>query len=50
MSQVRYLSRRDLLLQAGGGIGGLALADMLGRESLFAASPEAKAPSAGEVM
>ena len=44
MSQVRYISRRDLLLQAGGGISGLALADMLGRESLFAASPEAKSP------
>ncbi len=44
MSQVRYISRRDLLLQAGGGISGLALADMLGRESLFAASPEAMAP------
>ena len=34
----RHLSRRDLLLQAGAGISGLALADLLGREGLLAAS------------
>ncbi len=39
----RYVSRRDLLFQAGEGIGGLALAYLLGRDGLLAASPEAQA-------
>ena len=43
--QNRYISRRDLLFQAGSGISGLALTCLLGREGLLAAGPGAEARS-----
>ena len=35
----QYISRRDLLFQAGGGISGVALASLLGADGLLAATP-----------
>jgi hypothetical protein len=39
----RLHSRRDLLWRLGGGLGGIALADLLGREGLLAALPQVRA-------
>ena len=43
----RFVSRRDLLFQAGGGISGLALASLLAQQGLFAAPANSCAGSAG---
>ena len=40
----RYLSRRELLFQAGAGISGLALVELLNREGLLAAGPPTESP------
>src|SRR5207237_2376352 len=45
-SRQRFVSRRDLLFQAGGGISGLALAAMLQRDGALGAPPPANAPQA----
>ncbi|HEV8525886.1 MAG TPA: hypothetical protein VGQ71_15430, partial [Terriglobales bacterium] len=37
--KVRHISRRDFWFQAGMGIGGLALIDLLNRDGLLAATP-----------
>ena len=39
-----HLSRRDMLLRAGGGFAGLALVDLLTRDGFFAKTPVAHAP------
>ncbi len=39
----RPVSRRDLLWRFGGGLGGIALADLLGREGLLAGTPAPRA-------
>src|SRR3954451_14831402 len=44
-SKRRFISRRDLLFQAGGGISGIALAALLQREGALAA-PATSAPQA----
>lgn len=44
------LSRRELLWQAGGGLGGLALASLLGSEGLSAASDPVSVPGAGAAL
>lgn len=41
----RYVSRRDFLFDAGGGISGLALAYLLNQEGLLAAEPTTGAPA-----
>ena len=38
-TQQRFINRRDFWFNAGMGIGGLALADLLARDGLLAASP-----------
>src|SRR5437899_4605072 len=40
MSKQRFVSRRDFLFNAGGGISGLALLQLLGQEGLLAAPPK----------
>ena len=42
----RFISRRDFWFQAGMGIGGLALVDLLSRDQLLAAPPSSQ-PSQG---
>jgi hypothetical protein len=37
--KLRYISRRDFWFQAGMGIGGLALVDLLNRDGLLAVEP-----------
>src|SRR6266511_930271 len=39
MSKLRFISRRDFLFEAGSGISGLALIDLLGRDGLLAQEP-----------
>ena len=46
----RYIRRRELLFQAGAGISGLALANLLGREGLLAAGPGGVARSHSPVL
>src|SRR5215469_2479608 len=49
-SRQRFISRRDLLFQAGGGISGIALAQLLSSEGLLAApavTPHACVGAAG---
>jgi hypothetical protein len=49
MAHMEYaLSRRDFLMRAGGGAAGVALASMLGFESLSGASKNPLAPKAGQ--
>ena len=38
-SSVTAMNRRDFLFCSGGGLGGIALASLLGQESLLAATP-----------
>ena len=40
-SRLRFISRRDLLFQAGGGISGIALASLLSQDRLMAAPASA---------
>lgn len=46
-STSNLISRRDMLWQAGGGLGGLALSTLLRQDGLLAAQPESKNPLAG---
>lgn len=46
---IRHLSRREFLWNSGGGLGGVALAAMLGRENLLAAAVSSSAINAGVV-
>ena len=48
-SQRRFISRRDLLCQAGEGMGGIALAYLLGQNSLLGAPAEGNQACAGSV-
>ena len=41
---MNYLSRRDLLTKLGGGIAGVAFADLLNKEGLLAATPADQSP------
>src|SRR5215831_8429768 len=41
------MDRRSFLWHAGGGLGGIALAHLLGQEGLLAAGPAGRAPKAG---
>ncbi|MCW5983288.1 MAG: DUF1501 domain-containing protein [Bryobacteraceae bacterium] len=47
MSKRRFVSRRDFLFNAGGGISGLALLQLLSQDGLLAAPPAARAACAG---
>ncbi|MEX2261889.1 MAG: DUF1501 domain-containing protein [Bryobacteraceae bacterium] len=44
MNDKRYMSRRDLLFQAGEGMGGMAMAWLLSHDGLLAATPACDAP------
>jgi hypothetical protein len=43
------MNRRSFLWRCGGGLGGIALADMLGREGFFAGTPQAQADLNGGI-
>ena len=45
----RYMSRRDFWFNAGMGIGGLALIDLLARDGLLAAEPPTGAACLGSL-
>src|SRR5687767_8618644 len=48
-----FVSRREFLFEAGGGLSGIALAHLLGQEGLLAAAPDIKpncAPGASTVI
>src|SRR3954469_15427392 len=49
MNRNRTINRREFLWRSGGGLGGIALASLLNREGLLAATPDAlgKSPNLG---